>query len=230
MTPHDRVWLVPLWKNAEKEGYGLLSTEEKAFLSTLRHPARRLEWICGRILLKRMIEEDSPAPCSWEDFGQKILPTVRKRFSAWTVRTRNSRNQGIPPRIFVENQPHPTHFSLSHTAGHLAAVSFQEDFPVGCDLCSPESFSQTMQRLFLHSEERKLLSLHTSKIPAEIFWGGKEAAYKAYSLRHSEAFHPLHWQIRLSACQWSAIHHSGRAFSLEIRQKSSFFLILAREG
>lgn len=230
MSQHEKIWIVPLWRDAEKYGKELLSAEEKGVLSTLQHPARRLEWIGGRILLKRLVWEESSIPCSWEKFGRNISPSLQKTFSQWTVRTRNSLNQGIPPQIFVKNHPLKAHFSLSHTAGYLAVIRSPENHPTGCDLCSPDSFSCSAQRFFLHSEEKKFLSQCPPDIPEEIFWGGKEAAYKVRSIRHLEPFQPLHWQIRFPAHRWEVIHRCGQVFSLEFRQISSVFLFLAREG
>lgn len=208
----------------------LLSAEERTILSTLRHPTRRLEWICGRILLKRMVWEESPIPRSWELFGQNLSSPLCQTFSQWTVCTRNSQNQGIPPRIFVKNRPLEAPFSLSHAAGYLAAIRFSQEISAGCDICPPKSFSPAMQRFFLHQDEKRLLAQRPPEIPEEIFWGGKEAAYKAHSIRHTEVFQPLDWNIRLVSHRWKAIHRSGICFSLEIRRNAPVFLILAREG
>jgi phosphopantetheinyl transferase len=100
---------------------GCLSEPEQRLMESHRHPRRRLEFVAGRLALKRALLEDSSAvrigaagPAS-----DSLLPAMQ-------------RLQVLPdadgrPRLWIEDAAASTQVSIAHAAGWAAAV------------CSPRS-------------------------------------------------------------------------------------------
>ena len=111
----------------------LLGAREQVFYQTLRFPKRRVEWLGGRVALKRVVKKIYPA----YDFKQiEVLP-----------------QESGKPRLVVGEELLPLAHSLTHSNGFaVAAVSAEEPF-LGIDLEKVAPRIQAWKRDFFHPDE-----------------------------------------------------------------------------
>lgn len=193
-----------------------LTPNEHAQYTSFRSRDRRLSWLRGRIVAKRLIVDElsrlAPGPTGREpgarppfdsretSFGARADGPAAKRIariSDLDLVTRNERGQGIPNEVHRFGERLALNVSLSHTAdGILAAVSGSPESRVGLDLTRLADVVPENLKPWLTPNERDAIVPNDSESIATI-WAMKEAIYKAACF--DEGFSPL--RIEAIPCQ-----------------------------
>lgn len=138
-----------------------LGARERRELEHFTHPERRRQWLSGRYLVKRLLND---------------TPFVAATSSV-EILSRDARALGTRPRVVVDSCELNTSISLSHNAhGVLACVS--REFAVGVDLIEPGVRSDGFYRLWFHDSERQWIDEDRAN-RGPLVWSIKEAVYKA---------------------------------------------------
>jgi len=143
-----------------------LSTNEVQFLSGLRFPKRRSDWLLGRWTAKNAL-----AIC----LGLFTKPETLREIE---IRPTPSG----APEAFVRNQPAAATLSLSHRAGVGACTVVASRVALGCDLEWIEPRSAAFAADYFAPEEQALIANATveDRDPLlALLWSGKESALKA---------------------------------------------------
>lgn len=132
----------------------------------------------------------------------------------------------------LENSPY--HISISHSHGMAAAIA--SPFLVGIDVQLLVPKLARLARKYMRPEEMECLAPGTGRLPhLHVFWGAKEALYKAYGRRALDfcqhiKVRPFRYQS--GGGRASAVINKGdfsQAFELHYRMEGQYMLVYGRE-
>ena len=104
-----------------------LSKSEHRLLAAYRHPRRRLEFVAGRLALKRaLLDRQSSAVriCAPDPLSEPLLSAAQ--------RMRILPDRDGYPRLWIDDDPQPARVSIAHAAGWAAAGCSSR--PIGVDI------------------------------------------------------------------------------------------------
>ncbi|GAB3172961.1 4'-phosphopantetheinyl transferase family protein [Telluribacter humicola] len=143
-----RVWLWKLDEDEDQLRELLPVTDDHAEFDTITHPQKRREWLAGRILVKKLVEE---------------LTSVEYR-GMW-------KDEHGKPFLIDSSCP----ISITHTADYVAGVLHQHS-PVGIDMEKVHPKLIRTARKFLSDPEVQQAGAHLTRLC--MYWCAKEALYK----------------------------------------------------
>ena len=145
---------------------GQFSSSEHKRLDSIKSPARRLEYLCSRLMMRHALNHYFDDRKIWQ-FEEK---------------------SGHSPQ--VSNLPSGVHLNLSHSKGIICfAIA---DMPVGVDIeaCEQRQDFAALGKMFMNDSERTTLAELSD--PMAYFyrcWCVKEAWYKAHTAAEQEDLH-----------------------------------------
>lgn len=158
-----------IWQIKESEDFfrqGLPLSEAEAAELSLHKGIRRSEWLAGRWLLHQL-----------SGHAQR-LPLAKDAFSK---------------PFFVETPD--LQCSMSHSHGTVAALLFEGNALVGCDLQVLVPKMTRLAHKFVNTDEYTFLQQFSPEKQFDllhIFWTAKEAMYKAYGLKALDFKRDIH--------------------------------------
>ena len=167
----------------------MLSDAETMELELFSSPQRRADWLAGRRLAKKLLDQISGI-----EGGN------------WEVLSRISREKGLPPRVFHCGFTSPWIISLAHSE-HIVATAASEvsgEF-VGVDVVEEQSIPAGFGRLWFDDDEKR--RIESAKLTLLDGWAIKEAAFK--SLRVTTAFEPRQIKIGEPVSTGILVHAAG---------------------
>lgn len=188
-------------------------------------PARKESWELSRFLIASRV-----FTLLKTDRSQDFLSPELSEIEVWT---RNDQGRGIPPAVFIDNQPIPWTFSLSHAGDNYAlAICRQPQLRPGVDLVNTSTFTQTALQMWFTQEERKYLVSQEEEAAGTI-WALKEAVYKATNC--GEPFRPRQIEIlpegKKLICRVRGIHvHLDEAFIRFIEKDCLLAAVLIKQN
>jgi len=161
-----------------------LSAAERDEHARLRHAPRRVEWLAGRWLLKRMLQ-DRLLPAG--DISNESLLDI-------VILSRDARGRGASPRALIDGRALAGHISLAHHDGDVwAAVSPTSEIRVGIDVVAARPVNRRVSSMWYTPREREWLARWSDHMLGAAVWAAKEAVYKATNF--GEPFSPALCEI-----------------------------------
>jgi len=142
-----------------------LTPGERERLAELRNVARARQWLAGRRLVKELVLEN--------------LEKSNMRPADIHIESRDGKEQGSPPRVFLRGRLQPWRVSLSHSDQSVyAAIAFAGMSSVGVDIVLRRRLPDAFARWWLTPAERAWLGFAAPEFTC-LLWSLKESWYKA---------------------------------------------------
>ncbi len=149
-----------------------LSEEELRGLSQFGDKPAARAWLGGRWCAKQLLRSK--------------LDVAESRLSRMHVQTRNGRQQGVRPWVFLDGRLQSAKISLAHSSRLSTAVLLGDEVgAIGVDVSDPESDCSAVRDFWFSDEE---VAWCEAGIASRLIWSLKEAIYKA--VNQGEPFRP----------------------------------------
>lgn len=146
-----------------------LGESEKAYYQTLRFNKRRVEWLAGRLALKKLLRAVEPDFAQYKEQQLEILKA-----------------ENGAPYLCIDGERLQNHsISISHSNGFLLCAYSPEESHLGMDLERIEPRPQPFVQDFFTPAEVRLVELCPPQEAAQLatlIWSAKESILKALSI------------------------------------------------
>jgi phosphopantetheinyl transferase len=168
----------------------LVSVEAVGGIARRRPPA---EWLSAEELRCFTQFGDKPAALAWlggrwcaKQLLRPTLAVTESQISRIHVQTRNGRQQGVRPWVFLDGQLQSTNISLAHSSRLSTVVLLGEEVgTIGVDVSEPDSNHSAVREFWFSDNE---VAWCEAGVAPRVIWSLKEAIYKATN--QGEPFRP----------------------------------------
>ncbi|NOX55314.1 MAG: 4-phosphopantetheinyl transferase family protein [Planctomycetes bacterium] len=185
---------------------------ERRQLAQLADRRRREDWLCGRLLAKRVVADWLAESFVFSADGQRpdIAAGPRPatpghelhRVAELEIRSQDGHGRGVRPTVWLRTELQPWPLSITHGKRSVAvALSKNPGLRVGVDLVDLPAGSgraplcrPAQLRFWMTEAERRWLDRRPEPWGPLLLWALKEAAYKA-AHADNEPFRPHAWEV-----------------------------------
>lgn len=185
LTKHQISSIKRLESEWSSESADWLSHSEQENADSLRHQRRRKEWLAGRWLCKKMIQEN-PALTS----GLAI------RLSVIEIESNYGQRKTTKPRVVIEGRMQALEVSMTHSHDWICvAMTWSPGCSIGVDLVPQRIGNKRSLDVWLTENERAWVKDNPQQLPT--IWSIKESVYKATN--RGEPFRPLEMNVSMNS-------------------------------
>lgn len=172
-----------------------LSKAELALMNRFRSSVRRHTFLAGRIMAKRLLQEQHSAASA----------CAPRRIN---IQSNSEGSTGIRPRVTLAGRRMAYSLSISHTFDSVIVAGINRfGASVGVDLVRTRNLGPAFERSWLTDAESALLGENRDELTVADIWAMKEAVYKACN--RGEPFAPRKVEVLITG-EGTAVRYHGR--------------------